>query len=84
MTASDYQSSYERLQLGLAITLGIKKFIVSYDYTTINEGNTLKNVLKIVTVVVKIIEKYLRCRSSRSQMFFKVTVLKKDFNLQFY
>ena len=46
--------------------------------------NTLKSVLKIVTVLVKIIEKYLRCRSSCSQMFFKVTVLKNAFNLQFY
>ena len=32
------------------------------------------------TLLVKIIEKYLRCRSSYSQMFFKVSVLKKTFN----
>ena len=29
-------------------------------------------------LLVKIIEKYLRCRSSRFQMFFKVNVLKKN------
>ena len=32
------------------------------------------------TLLVKIIEKYLRCRSSCLQMFFKVSVLKKAFN----
>ena len=48
MTESDCQSSYEWLELGLAITLDIKTFIVSYDYTVMNEVNTLKIVLKIV------------------------------------
>ena len=32
MTTRDYESSYVWLQLRLAITLGIKTFIVSYDY----------------------------------------------------
>ena len=40
--------------------------------------NCSKN--SFATPLVKIIEKYLQCRSSRSQMFFKVSVLKKAFN----
>ena len=50
VTTSDYQSNYEWLQLGLARTLGIKTFIVSYDYTIMNEVNTLKIVSKIVVL----------------------------------
>ena len=42
MIASNCQSSYEWLELGLAVTLGIKTFIASYDYTVMNEVNTLK------------------------------------------
>ena len=50
VTTSDYQSNYEWLQLGLARTLGIKTFVVSYDYTMMNEVNTLKIVSKIVVL----------------------------------
>ena len=69
MTTSDYESSYEWLQLRLAIALGIKMFIISYDYVD-----------SCATLLVKIIEKYLQCRNSRSQMFFQVTVLKNFAN----
>ena len=37
-----------------------------------------------VTLLVKTIEKYLRCRSGRAQMFFKVIVHKKPFNPAIY
>ena len=71
VTISDYdcESSYEWLQLRLAITLGIKTFIVSYDYID-----------SCATFLAKFIAKYLRCRGSRSQMFFKVSVLKNFAN----
>ena len=65
MTTSDYESSYEWLQLRLAIVFGIKTFIVSYDYID-----------TCATLLVKIIKRYLRCRNSCSQMFFRVIVPK--------
>ena len=79
---SDYQSSYEWLQPGLAINLGIKTFIVSYDFTTMNEINTLKRVLKIVVLRFwwKSLKNTCDAESSRLQMFFKVSALKKAFN----
>ena len=69
MTTSDYESSYEWLQLRLAIALPIKTFIVSYDY-----------IHSYATLLVKIIEKILAMLKSRSQMFFQVTALKNFAN----
>ena len=75
MTASDYQSSYERLQLGLAITLGIKMFIVSYDYTTMNEVNRCyssgEGHWKVLAMQKQ--SSLMFFKVSRSPMFFKVT-----------
>ena len=73
---SDYQSSYEWLQPGLAINLGIKTFIVSYDFTTMNEINTLKRVLKIVVLRFwwKLLKNTCDAESSRPQ------ILSKDFD----
>ena len=69
MTTSDYESSYEWLQLRLAIALPIKTFIVSYDY-----------IHSYATLLVKIIEEILVMLKSRSQMFFQVTALKNFAN----
>ena len=77
MTASDYQPSYEWLQLGLAITLGIKAFIISYYNNKQSKYVEKCSKNSCATLLVKIIEKCSRCRSSHLQMFFKVSVLKK-------
>ena len=61
-------NDYKRLRVKIRMTttsISIKTFVVSYGYID-----------SCATHLVKIIEKYLRCRKSRLKMFFQVTVLK--------
>ena len=56
-------------------------FIVCYDYNNERSEYVEKcSNISCATLLVKIIAKYLRCKSNRLQMFFKVSLLKKVFN----
>ena len=86
VTTSNYEPDYEWLQ---ATASGYEWLRARRRVTTSDQWLHNNERIKFVencskyscaTLLVKISEKYFRCRSSRWQVFFKVSVLKKAFS----